>query len=1087
MATTINDIPNLNKQISSKKEEEKTAWEKLKSSPTALGGVGVPTTFDVANQSSLQRIQGEIQKLKDDKINATWYGPKAPVSAQEEPATQGVFGKTLDFALRPLYGIVGAAKHVVGQGTGSLYQDIADNMVRNKNTFGDVLKNSSVPWSVAAPLGFALDIAMDPVNWATMGTSALIPRIGMGIFKGVKTGENIAKSVSIAAKFGLLEKAATASRFIPFVKKTKAFEKLGETAIKATDDWEKLSGIDAASIIRNKDKNLLGAFRVGLNTVFDKAVEATPGAKNFLQNFIYDPVDWIRQSRYKDIVTRSLAPKIENVKGAVIAYNKGESIEPFMKKVEEQAKATLAAKKVIPVRLEADVTKNLVSSEEVAKKMESLDAISMKERVMQASDDMIKGVDDAESVLKDVDGIFVSGDPIENARRLASEKVGSPISMDELEKIMTSGALDQTGVKWFDNMLKSIRDYTIRLDRNGGKAYEIGKQTMDWYERGMAIFKVAKVAASPSAWTNAIVGNILMTHMAGASIGPGFLRRLTQSWGLYRNKSGKAALFDDLFFGAGGETKGGDVVRRHMAENPTAYANLIGRHDYIGDPISGKPGLREYAATRLSMYGRDAGILGGKSLDSKEVGDVLTEVAMQRDLKKAELMNLEMKEKEATLSNKSGLAMTKAKIKESLREGGGGIESLSSSEMGGGLLGQELITSKVNAEMFANMAQRAKDNPNNLTYKVLDYIFNKMPEGYEKVDQTFKMTTFVIATRDGYTMNELRRISKLVDIDVETLSKYSNIKTDPYAKMLHAAESDHEFTSQVLYRLSPNNALELANIMYLNYAAMPAAVKVMRNFPLLRSPFISFMYGMSLKTGQTLAYNPSAFNKVTLAMNDFGGTKTALEKKAIYDNSIGPDGRPYNEFYSYLQKQGMYRIPFFDKNPNYMNLSSAIPYYSLNIFTPSQTNYGNSTREKIAQLIQSSPVLGDPIGTIISNYFIIPLILGEAIRPQGQFGQPLYPIDANILSKTGYGLRTFGEAFVPNIAAYTGVLGGAIAPGITPLIPSYRYRDLANAVRGKNQLGKSVKEDPMARTTRSLLRATGVPLQSPVNTTFVNK
>jgi len=84
-------------------------------------------------------------------------------------------------------------------------------------------------------------------------------------------------------------------------------------------------------------------------------------------------------------------------------------------------------------------------------------------------------------------------------------------------------------------------------------------------------------------------------------------------------------------------------------------------------------------------------------------------------------------------------------------------------------------------------------------------------------------------------------------------------------------------------------------------------------------------------------------------------------------------------------------------------------------------------------------------------------------------------------------LRTFGEAFVPNIAAYTGVLGGAIAPGITPLIPSYRYRDLANAVRGKNQLGKSVKEDPMARTTRSLLRATGVPLQSPVNTTFVNK
>ena len=264
--------------------------------------------------------------------------------------------------------------------------------------------------------------------------------------------------------------------------------------------------------------------------------------------------------------------------------------------------------------------------------------------------------------------------------------------------------------------------------------------------------------------------------------------------------------------------------------------------------------------------------------------------------------------------------------------------------------------------------------------------------------------------------------------------------------------------------------------MYLNYAAMPGAVKVLRNMPIFGSPFVSFMYGMASKTGQTLVHNPAAFNKVNLAMNEFGGTKTPLEKKALETS-----------FYSYLKQPGMYRIPFFDKNPNYINMSSMIPYYSLNMFNPTQTTYGNSARENLVKIFQASPILKDPVGSVMFDYFITPLILGEAIRPQGQFGQPIYPIDANLLEKMGYATRTFGEAFVPNIAAHAGLVTGPIAPGLTDYIPSYRWRQLAMATQGKSQLGKSGKEDPVKRSVRTLANLWGVPWQASVNTNFINK
>mgnify|MGYP001615729344 FL=1 len=183
--TRISDIPNLEKQIAGLKTEAGTYQDRLNSSPTALGGEGAPTSFDISNQESLQRIQGEVQALNDRRLKTKWYGDqKKDLSADAPSPPQGAVGRVLDFIARPLYGIAGAAKHAFGQGSESLYKDVADNMVRNKNTFSDVLRTSGIHGGVAAPLGFALDVALDPVNWATMGTGALVPRIVSGAYKG---------------------------------------------------------------------------------------------------------------------------------------------------------------------------------------------------------------------------------------------------------------------------------------------------------------------------------------------------------------------------------------------------------------------------------------------------------------------------------------------------------------------------------------------------------------------------------------------------------------------------------------------------------------------------------------------------------------------------------------------------------------------------------------------------------------------------------------------------------------------------------------------------------------------------------------
>jgi len=1026
MATKPSDIPNLERQISNLQQEAGRFDSQLRSSPTALGGNGKPTASDISDQESLNRINSQIQSLEDSRLKTKWYGTDAKQknAADSGEDSPGFFRSTLDYLSRPLYGVVGATKHFTGQGKGSLQQDVADNMVRNKNTFGDVLKNSNVPWAVAAPLGFALDITMDPVNWATMGTGALVPRLGMGLYKGVQTGEGALKGLSIAGKSSILEKASVAGRYTPFFRKSDAFKKLGEAAIKTTNSWEDLSGITAASIV-SQGKGIggslfSGSYRLGLGDLIKKAAESTPNGAKILDNFIYDPVEWVRQARIKDVVQESLGQGAD-MKGAINAHLRGESIEPFLKQgAEEFSSAVKAASPVkVPFGIDTESVSALPTAKEVDTMVAKLAGTGLETKVAEAAPDIVNGVDDTASILKNPN-TFISADPMENALRIANEKIGGEqITMEDIAKIVNSGALEETGVKWFDKMMGGIKSYTIQTNKNKDKAVAIGKNVMDKYDQAMGIFRAAKVGASPTAWTNAVVGNMIMTHMANGDVSPQFIARLKQSFDMYRNKSGSAAFLDGLLMSAGKSLGDENLIRRGILDNKTAARGTFGDLSFLN--------ANDYAEVLLQR-GRDNGMLSS----AVKVDDIKDSLRGAMD----ELAEIRMN---------AGTEPVRGIIKAG--------KEVSRADIGTGMLSNEMFNSRATAAMFDHIAEKAKSDPSNIAWKLLDFTLNKMPSGYEKIDQTFKMATFLRATVDGYDINQLRQMRHLINMTPEELA------LGKYAK-----------DGQNLYRLSPKSAIELANAMYLNYNAMPAAVRVLRNMPLMGSPFVSFMYGMALKTGQTLAYNPAAFNKVNFAMKDFGGTKTPLEKKALD-----------TDFYSYLNQPGMFRLPFFEKNPIYLNMASMIPYYSLNMFNPSQTNYGDSAREQLTQALQGSPILKDPAGSVLFDYLIQPLILGEAIRPQGQFGQPLYPVDATGLEKLGYGARTFGEAFVPNITSYAGLLTPEEA---AKYIPSYRWRQLSEAKEGKNQLGISSKEPKTSRTLRGLLQASGISVQAPVNTNF---
>ena len=318
-------------------------------------------------------------------------------------------------------------------------------------------------------------------------------------------------------------------------------------------------------------------------------------------------------------------------------------------------------------------------------------------------------------------------------------------------------------------------------------------------------------------------------------------------------------------------------------------------------------------------------------------------------------------------------------------------------------------------------------------------------EAYARVDQTYRVGLALHLTKNGISSKELKLIAKRMPIDISDVTK--------------AGES---------YRLSPVKAMEIAQETYMNYLAMPSFVKIMRTLPLAGFPFVSFAYGMTALSAKTLMYNPAFYNRIQFMLKELSGRKSPLEKEALE-----------SEYYSWLDKPGMLRVPFFEENPLYLNVANMLPHYTMNALQPTERTYADRYGTTIASIIDKSPFLKTPDGQVMLDYLILPSILKEE-RATGMFGQPLWEKDAGPLKKAGYATRSLIESVVPPATGFAG-LGTSIGmppEGALPYIPSYRMRQLGFATKGKTSIGALSKEPATERVAKIMSAMAGFPLYS---------
>jgi hypothetical protein len=340
--------------------------------------------------------------------------------------------------------------------------------------------------------------------------------------------------------------------------------------------------------------------------------------------------------------------------------------------------------------------------------------------------------------------------------------------------------------------------------------------------------------------------------------------------------------------------------------------------------------------------------------------------------------------------------------------------------------------------------------------KWLGWGASKPMEGYQMIDQSFKLGTFLHLTQDGVSESTIKMMSNFMPRVGEGLEKVAG-------------------KGEYLYKLDPIKAAEAVGDMYMNYGAMPDFVKAMRGLPFMGAPFISFTYAMAAKTGKTIKYNPAAFNKIQLALSEIGGADTPLEKEALKS--------PY---YQFLNKPGQVKLnamfPMLGDNPTYFNMTNILPYLTLNMFQPSNRDYLDPKMRAVANIKDKLPIMQQPEGQFIWDNFIQPLILMHSNPPEepiGQFGQPLYPKSANAFEKyAALPVRALADAVVPAGLAPLAILPGMhlnLPDKVVDYIPNFKIRNTLRATQNKGSTGVVSQTDTAeSKTIRALASVLGL-------------
>lgn len=1067
----------------------------LSNSPTAQPGQQMPSMGDIRTEQQLKQTIEAINANQDKALRENWYGTGDKSDKTDSAAPTGLFQRTINAISAPLMGVVGALDYATGQSRGSSLGDaINKNVSEDRRLFGDVLKTTGLPGVVSKPLGLTADIVFDPVNIVTAGTGGIIARMFAGGARGASRAglRGAAQGIRYGAESRALETALVAKKLtqggtklalkttsLPvslFNKFTGRAAKSADTAaatkaatgflekraVTATKKFDDIMGKDAIKRAIDDDWSLGSYFYEALEQGAKKVGDRVPVVRDFVQKYlVYDNAEWSRVARIKDALLQhsSEAEMTSAAKSFVKTYDKGGSIDDAFTAAQSEIKTTaddfaVAKTDTLDSSPFEDTTGAISMGREELNKFTA----SLANKPDVEADDLIalhKVAEDGQEAVRVASkaDTYVTFDPLQNQFRLFAEATNGRDTYgkfaESLRKMIQAGDSGHTGVAWWDNMRASVNEMrqTVKdkksiSDPNISIKERVGEKTaqfLDVYGTMTAVFKRSKVAASLRAWTNSVLGNLTMAKLNGIDVlDPAYTKAFKQSFNVVTGKSSSELLLNEL-------AEVSDLIPM-VKSNPSQFELTTG---LSRDELVRVEQLKNLMG-RFKKVGVEGGVLPSSATDN-EVLDAMEQI-MRAAGEGAQSTDATMFEAASALAKASKKQVTTvaqrrlASVDDVTGEASGGI--------GTDLVTNEFFDSPTANKIFKKFADDAKKE-GNYGAKLGNLIFNKMPDGYSKIDNVYKLTNVVYTSKYGVKEHELRQIARAIKLEPEDVEA---IVVDGVTR--------YRFTSAA-------KSFELANETFLNYNAMPAAVKLIRQMPLVGAPFVAFTYGMYGKVMKGLIKNPAFFTKQSFALQEMSADTSPIEK-----------GLLAMERYSYLNDPAMVKLPFPGNSMIYVNAANVLPYLSLSLTQPSSRAFEEVLPNAIAQTVDKSPLLKDPIGSLIFDYFVLPALLSEEV-PLGSFGQPLYPRDAGLAEKIMYAGRTATDAFMPGIVE---PVLGTIAPASTaPFLPGYTTRKTAFAKEGKTPVGVQSKEHPLSRWSRSIGSSVGVPIQTPVPHAFLDE
>lgn len=1040
-------------------QQEAETQKKLEATPGYFSNITAPTKSAIVKDVQLSDLQARQEALKSQKLAQDWYGVSGSEDSMVSKPQEGWLMSALNALAQPLYAEVGAAKYLLGKAApGKNILESMDESRKGRETYGSLLKQYNIPTPVAAPLGFAMDVALDPVNMLMLGEVGTVGKIATGVKEaGIEGGVAAAKSsgfnflktvskvlpevgksdravqvrraieeLSMAGKTGLTEHSPEVINFIKnniepattFTARLKqglysTGEKIGELksgltekAAEAKTAYETLTGRTMEKMLEER------AMKLTMGDYARNIISKVPGGEKFLNIADYNTTKWTQRAMATDKVLDAFK-RNEAMLSDVYDPVKGFKVNPNF--TENQINDILGTfLNVVRDTPDEIVLKANRDTESIIRELNS-------------------SLDQAIELGKSSKNITRGSTVFENAANMFDE-VSHEEKVNNLRDIIKEFSGKSTGIETFDKLTQNFNKLKV------GNV-KVGEKILNAYGKFIGIFKSMKLGPlSPASMVYATVGNVTMTHMAGLDLTrPVLYKRWGQAFNYLRGKEGEeiARIITT-----------NPEIKQLATEFPTYFARVFGFT------------YQEALAKNALLLFTQKSIEEGLDLLSPEFLSAKKEFVSTLDKTLRE--NIEIRRGIKSMTTPTQLAeQARSEVETGLKKGVqlSEAEKLAAKTIEEGQVG--LAVNELSMSPFIDLKNSLSSSAlkGNKFAKIASWALDQT-EKYQLVDQTSRLGTFVSLIEDGVTEKELARIAGWSGFGLTA----GGTKISPADIAMTTTKNGEK-----LYHFTPLKASQIVNDIYMNYNAMPAAVQVLRQLPILGSPFFAFTYAMAMKTGETALTNPSAFNKVSFLLNEIQKDKSPLEKAALN-----------TKYYSWYNQPGMInlgKLPFFSDNPIYMNVANMIPYYSMNMFMPSERKFSEGIRGQLATAIDNVPFLKDPIGQLITDYFILPSIIQD-VQPQNMWGGPLYPKSAPWYQKyITAPVKQLGESVVPSSVALTAPLASAILPdNIISSIPSYPFRKVAFGVQGKTPVGVTAKEDAASRGLRSMLSLVGVNL-----------